>query len=148
MVDTNIKGLMYFTRFSLDIMKKRKRGLIINKSSISATVPYKGSNVYGATKAFIKQFSRNLQTDLLGTNIKVTDTAPGTVETGFSLVRFKGNIERAKKVYEETEFLATEDIAKAILWVIDQPPHVNIGDIEIWPTNETYGGYAVNTNQK
>ena len=148
MVDTNIKGLMYFTRFALDIMKKRKNGLIVNISSISATVPYKGSNVYGATKAFVNQFSRNLQTDLLGTNIKVSNIEPGTAETEFSMVRFKGNKEKATKVYQETKFLTPEDIAKTILWVINQPAHVNIGAIEVWPTNETFGGYAVNKNQK
>src|SRR5260221_11098690 len=84
MINTNIKGLLYFTKFSLQSMKKRGTGLIVNLGSVAAHVPYKGGNVYGATKAFVRQFSRNLRTDLFGTNIKVTNIEPGMAETEFS----------------------------------------------------------------
>lgn len=148
MVDTNVKGLMYMTRFALDYMKKRNKGLIINISSIAADVPYKGGNVYGGTKAFVKQFSRNLRTDLFGTEIKVTNIQPGIAETEFSIVRFKGDVEKAKKVYEDTRALKPEDIANTIAWVINQPPHVNIDNIEIMPTDQTFAGLTVNRSQK
>jgi len=144
MVDTNIKGLMYCTRFALDIMKKRNTGLIINISSIAATVPYKGGNVYGASKAFVKQFSRNLQTDLLGTNIKVSNIEPAMVKTEFSEVRFKGDKEKADKVYEGVKYLTAEDIARTLVWVVNQPSHVNITVIEIWPVDQSFGGTTVN----
>lgn len=144
MVDTNVKGLMYFTKYALDIMKKINSGLIINIGSVAGTVPYKGGNVYGATKAFVRQFSRNLQTDLLGTDIKVTNIEPGMAETEFSNIRFKGDLEKASKVYEDTRSLTPEDIAKTLVWVINQPPHVNIGTIEIWPIDQTFGGTAIN----
>lgn len=144
MVDTNIKGLMYMTRFTLDEMKRRNTGLIINLASVAAFAPYKGGNVYGATKAFVQQFSRNLRTDLLGTDIKVTNIEPGMAETEFSVVRFKGDKEKAKKVYEGTRSLKAEDIAKTIVWVTNQPLHVNIDNIEIMPIDQTFGGLAIN----
>jgi 3-hydroxy acid dehydrogenase / malonic semialdehyde reductase len=144
MVDTNVKGLMYMTRFALDEMKRRNTGLIVNLASVAAHVPYKGGNVYGATKAFVKQFSRNLRTDLLGTDIKVTNIEPGMAETEFSIVRFKGDTEKAKKVYEGTRALTAEDIAKTIEWVINQPLHVNIDNIEIMPIDQTFAGLATN----
>lgn len=148
MVDTNVKGLMYVTRFALDIMKKRNTGLIINLASVAAHEAYKGGNVYGATKAFVKQFSRNLRTDLLGTDIKVTNIEPGMAETEFSIVRFKGDSEKAKKVYEGIRSLTAEDIAKTILWVINQPLHVNIDNIEIMPIDQTFGGLAIHRKEK
>lgn len=144
MIDTNIKGLLYFTKFSLPFMKKRSTGLIVNLGSVAAHVPYKGGNVYGATKAFVRQFSRNLHTDLLGTNIKVTNIEPGMAETGFSVTRFKGDKGKAKKVYEGMRPLTAENIAHTIVWVINQPEHVNIDNIEIMPVDQTFGGLAVN----
>jgi len=144
MVDTNIKGLMYMTRFALESMKKRNTGLIVNIASIAAHVPYKGGNVYGASKAFVWQFSRNLRTDVLGTNIKVTNIEPGMAETEFSLVRFKGDIQKAKDVYKGAKSLTAIDIANTILWVINQPDHVNIDNIEIMPLDQTFGGLATN----
>lgn len=144
MVDTNIKGTLYFTKFALEVMKKRNTGLIINIGSIAAFVPYKGGNVYGATKAFIKQFSRNLRTDLLGSEIKVTNIEPGAVQTDFSLVRFKGDQEKADKVYENMRSLTADDIAGTILWVINQPQGVNIENIEIMPLDQTFGGTVMN----
>jgi len=144
MVDTNIKGLMYFTRFALDNMKVRNSGLIINIGSVASSVPYKGGNVYGATKAFVKQFSRNLRADLFGTDIKITNIEPGMAETNFSNIRFKGDTEKASKVYENTRSLTPEDIANTIKWVIDQPLRVNIDNIEIMPIDQTFGGMVVN----
>jgi NADP-dependent 3-hydroxy acid dehydrogenase YdfG len=147
MVDTNIKGLMYFTRFTLGSMKVRNSGLIINIGSVASSVPYKGGNVYGATKAFVKQFSRNLRADLFGTDIKITNIEPGMAETNFSNIRFKGDTEKAKKVYEGTRALIPEDIANTIKWVIDQPLRVNIDNIEIMPIDQTFGGMVINRGQ-
>lgn len=144
MVDTNIKGLLYFTRLALPSMKQRNEGLIINIGSVASTVPYKGGNVYGATKAFVRQFSRNLRTDLFGTNIKVSNIEPGAAETEFSIVRFKGNTKEASKVYEGMRHLEAIDIANTILWVINQPERVNIDNIEIMPIDQSFGGLVIN----
>jgi 3-hydroxy acid dehydrogenase / malonic semialdehyde reductase len=143
MVDTNIKGLLYVTKPVLDIMKRRGSGLIINIGSVSAFLPYKGSNVYGATKAFVRQFSRNLRTDLFGTGIKVSNIEPGAAETEFSLVRFKDQ-RQADNYYKGWTPLTAEDIAATIVWVINQPKHVNIDNVEVMPTDQTYGGSALN----
>lgn len=97
MIDVNIKGLVYVTRAALEIMKARNSGLIINIGSVAAHAPYPKGNVYGATKAFVKQFSKNLRADLAGTNIKISNIEPGIAETEFSVVRFKGDTEAAKK---------------------------------------------------
>ncbi len=144
MIDTNIKGTLYFTRFVLDSMTKRNSGMIITIGSVAGIAPYKGGNVYGSTKAFIKQFARNLRTDLLGTNIKVTNIDPGAAETHFSLVRFNGDQKKSDEVYEGIRPLIAEDIAKTIAWVMEQPEHVNIDNVEIMPVDETYGGLAFN----
>ncbi|HJQ08513.1 MAG TPA: SDR family NAD(P)-dependent oxidoreductase [Candidatus Saccharimonadales bacterium] len=143
MVDTNIKGLLRVTRPALDIMKKQKSGLVINIGSVAATVPYKGGNVYGATKAFVRQFSRNLRTDLFGTGVKVTNIEPGAAETEFSIVRFKDE-QKAKDYYAGWQALKAEDVAATIAWVINQPAHVNIDNIEIMPLDQTYGGMVLN----
>ncbi|MDN5863763.1 MAG: SDR family oxidoreductase [Gammaproteobacteria bacterium] len=143
MVDTNIKGLLYVTRALLPGMLERGRGHIVNIGSIAADNPYPGGNVYGATKAFVWQFSRNLRADLHGTGLRVTDIAPGLAETEFSLVRFKGDAERAKTPYRGFEALTGEDVARATLWAIAQPPHVNVNRIEIMPTAQTWGPMAV-----
>jgi len=145
-IDTNIKGLTYITRRALEIMKRKNSGLIINIGSVAATVPYKGGNVYGATKAFVKQFSRNLRTDLFGTNIKITNIEPEMAETEFSNIRFNGDKDKAKKIYEGTRALKAEDIANSILWIINQPEHVNIDNIEIMPVDQTFAGMIINRN--
>ena len=144
MVDTNIKGLLYMTHSTLDIMKQRGEGMIINIGSVAGHLPYKGGNVYGATKAFVRQFSNNLRTDLFGTDIKVTNIEPGMAETEFARVRFKGNKEKADAVYADYRPLQAEDIANTIAWVINQPLRVNIDNIEIMPLDHTYGGAAIN----
>lgn len=148
MVDTNVKGSLYVTRPTLEIMKQRGSGQIINIGSVAAHLPYKGNNVYGATKAFVRQFSRNLRTDVFGTDIKVTNIEPGMAETEFSDVRFKGDTEKAKAVYTGTRSLQAEDIANTIKWVIDQPLRVNIDNVEIMPIDQTYGGAAINRREK
>lgn len=143
MINTNIIGLLRVTRFALDVMKQHKKGLIINIGSVAATVPYKGGNVYGATKAFVRQFSRNLRTDLLGSGIKVTNIEPGAAETEFSNVRMKDD-QKVKDYYAGWQALKAEDIAKTIAWVINQPAHVNIDNIEIMPLDQTFGGVTFN----
>lgn len=133
MVETNILGLLAMTRALLPGMKQRGSGHIVNLSSIAGTYPYPGGNVYGATKAFVTQFSLNLKADLLGTPLRVTNIEPGMVETEFSNVRFKGNEERAESVYAGTTPLTAADIAETIRWAIAQPAHVNINRIEVMP---------------
>lgn len=143
MVDTNIKGLMYCTRFILPGMVERNRGHIVNISSTAGDWPYQGGNVYGGTKAFVTQFSRNLRCDLLGTRVRVTCIQPGMAETEFSLVRFKGDADKAAGVYAGTERLTAEDIAETVAWVIDRPAHVNINTMEIMSIHQSWGGWAV-----
>lgn len=140
MIDTNIKGLLYVTKAVLPIMVERKTGYIFNLGSIAGNWPYEGGNVYGATKAFVRQFSLNLRTDLRGTNIRVTNIEPGFAETEFSEVRFKGDKTQAKKIYENTKALDKEDIAHTIFSLAELPQHVNINTIEIMPTMQTCAG--------
>ncbi|MGB2729128.1 MAG: SDR family NAD(P)-dependent oxidoreductase [Methylovirgula sp.] len=144
MVDTNVKGLMYVTRAALPGMVARDRGLIVNLGSTAARYPYPGGNVYGATKAFVHQFSLNLRADLLGTRVRVTDIQPGLVGgSEFSAVRFHGDAERAAKLYEGADALTPEDIAEAIYWVATLPPRVNINAIEMMPVTQAFGPLAV-----
>ncbi|HSX35622.1 MAG TPA: SDR family NAD(P)-dependent oxidoreductase [Patescibacteria group bacterium] len=147
MVETNIKGLLRITRPVLDIMKTRGSGLIINIGSVAATTPYKGGNVYGATKAFVRQFSRNLRTDLFGLGIKVTNIEPGAAETEFSVVRFDDK-QKADDYYKGWQPLKPEDIANTIVWVINQPDHVNVDNIEIMPLDQTFGGTVLNKKEQ
>ena len=144
MVDTNVKGLMYVTRAALPGMVARDRGLIVNLGSTAARYPYPGGNVYGATKAFVHQFSLNLRADLLGTRVRVTDIQPGLVGgTEFSAVRFHGDADRAAKLYEGADALTPGDIAEAIYWVATLPPRVNINAIEMMPVTQAFGPLAV-----
>jgi 3-hydroxy acid dehydrogenase/malonic semialdehyde reductase len=143
MVDTNIKGLMYCTRAILPGMVERKRGHVVNVGSIAGAWPYPGGNAYGATKAFVAQFSRNLRADLLGKNIRVTDVEPGLAETEFSVVRFKGDQERADKVYTGTQPLTGVDIAEIVHWVVSLPAHVNVNSVEVMPTGQAWGPLAI-----
>jgi 3-hydroxy acid dehydrogenase / malonic semialdehyde reductase len=143
MVETNIKGLMYFTRLVLPGMVERNRGHIFNISSVAASYPYPGGNVYGATKAFVKQLSLNLKADLLGTAVRVTDIEPGLAETEFSLVRFKGDVEKAEGVYKGTKPISPGDIAEIIFWVSNLPAHVNINLLEVMPVCQSFGFFAV-----
>jgi 3-hydroxy acid dehydrogenase / malonic semialdehyde reductase len=143
MIDTNIKGLLNVLRPTLDIMKTQQDGLVINIGSVAAHIPYRGGNVYGATKAFVRHLSRNLRVDLFGTGIKVTNVEPGAAETEFSVVRFKDK-QKADDYYKGWKALAAEDIANTLVWIINQPPHVNIDNIEIMPLDQANGGMVLN----
>lgn len=144
MIDTNNKGLVYMTRAVLPGMVERNRGHIINLGSTAGSWPYAGGNVYGATKAFVRQFSLNLRTDLHGTAVRVTDIEPGLVGgTEFSNVRFKGDDSRAATTYENTNALTAEDVTEAVWWVATLPAHVNINTLEMMPVSQTYAGLAV-----
>ncbi|WP_044195615.1 SDR family oxidoreductase [Hyalangium minutum] len=139
MIDTNCKGLVYVTRVLLPGMVQRNRGHVVNLGSVAATYPYPGGNVYGATKAFVHQFSQNLKADLVGTRVRVTEVQPGMVETGFSVVRFKGDAERARKVYEGMQPLTPDDIADIVLFCITRPAHVNLNVVEVMPADQGFG---------
>ena len=143
MVDTNIKGVLNLTNAILPGMAKRKHGHIINMGSVAATYPYPGGHVYGATKAFIRQFSLNLRADLLGTSVRITNIEPGMVETEFSVVRFDGDEDKARSLYANMNPLTATDIAESVLWAASQPSHVNINNIEIMPTNQAFGAFPV-----
>ena len=143
MVDTNIKGLMYCTRLILPGMVARNRGHIVNISSTAGAWPYPGGNVYGGSKAFVTQFSRNLRCDLLGTRVRVTCIQPGMAETEFSAVRFKGDQVKAAQVYEGTEALTAGDIAETVAWVINRPAHVNVNTLEIMSIDQAWGPFAI-----
>ena len=134
MIDTNIKGLLYITREISKWMIMNGSGHIINIGSIAGKEVYEKGNVYCATKFAVDALTRGMRIDLVQHNIKVTCIAPGMVETEFSLVRFKGDRERAAKVYEGLTPLHAEDIAEAILFTVTRPPHVNINEILIMPT--------------
>lgn len=143
MINTNNLALVRMTRLVLPGMAARNRGHIINIGSTAGNWPYPGGNVYGATKAFVQQFSRGLRADLLGKKIKVTNIEPGMAETEFSLVRFKQNDEQAGKVYDGTEPLSAGDIADIIFWVCNTPPHVNINAMEIMPLCQAWGPFKI-----
>lgn len=143
MVDTNIKGLMYCTRFVLPGMVARNRGHIVNIGSVAGSWPYPGGNVYGGSKAFVEQFSLNLRCDLLGTKVRATCIQPGMAETEFSKIRFKGNEEKAATVYEGAEALTAEDIAETVQWVVNRPAHVNINTLELMSIDQAWGPFAV-----
>ncbi|MDY6821438.1 MAG: SDR family oxidoreductase [Deferribacterota bacterium] len=148
MIDTNIKGLIYLTKLILPIMVKRNKGYIINIGSIAGTYPYPGGNVYCASKAFIKQFSLALRADLLGRNIRVTNIEPGLSETEFSIVRYKGDTEKASKLYKGTKPLKGEDIADIIYFLVNLQEHVNVNRIEIMPTCQSFSPLAVYKDEK
>ena len=143
MVDTNIKGLMYCTRQILPGMVQRRRGHIVNIGSVAGSTPYPGGNVYGATKAFVKQFSNNLRTDLLGTPVRVTNIEPGMAETEFSLVRFNWDAARADGVYRGVQPLTAEDIAAMVFWVAGLPAHININRLEVMPVCQAWAPFAI-----
>jgi 3-hydroxy acid dehydrogenase/malonic semialdehyde reductase len=144
MIDTNVKGLVAVTHAILPGMVARGSGLIVNLGSIAGNTPYPGGNVYGATKAFVAQFTRNLRADLVGTGVRATNLAPGLCGgTEFSRVRLHGDEAAAARVYEGATPLTAEDIAEAAYWVATLPPHVNINHIEMMPTCQGYGSLAI-----
>jgi len=140
MIDTNTKGLVTVTRAILPDMVARNTGMIINIGSIAGSTAYPGGNVYGATKAFVDQFTRNLRADMAGTGVRTTNIAPGLCGgTEFSNVRFRGNDDAAAKVYEGTVPLTAVDIAETAYWIATLPAHVNINYIEMMPTCQGFG---------
>ncbi|QIW16021.1 NADP-dependent 3-hydroxy acid dehydrogenase [Pasteurellaceae bacterium RH1A] len=144
MIDTNIKGLVNITRLILPDMVARNQGHVINLGSIAGNYPYPGGNVYGGTKAFVKQFSLNLRADLAGTKVRVSNVEPGLCGgTEFSNVRFKGDDEKAAKVYEKVQYVSPQDIANIVLWLNQQPEHVNINRIEVMPTAQSFSALNV-----
>lgn len=148
MIDTNIKGLTYCTRALLPGMVERNHGHIVNIGSTAGSWPYPGGNVYGGTKAFVKQFSRNLRADLHGSRVRVTCIAPGMAESEFSEVRFKGDAEQAATVYHGTQPLQPENIAEMVYWVVNQPAHVNINTLEVMPVCQSWNALAVHREQR
>ncbi|MDO4640421.1 MAG: SDR family oxidoreductase [Neisseria sp.] len=144
MIQTNVIGLTYLTRKILPEMVARQEGYVINIGSIAGTYPYPGGNVYGATKAFVRQFSLNLRADLQGSGVRVTNIEPGLCGgTEFSNVRFKGDDERAEKLYENVAYISAQDIADTALWLYQRPKHMNVNSIEIMPTAQAFGALPV-----
>ncbi|MGP4864753.1 SDR family NAD(P)-dependent oxidoreductase [Psychrobacter sp. T6-5] len=144
MTDTNVKGLMALTHAVLPAMVERDSGYIINVGSIAGNWPYFGGNVYGATKAFVKQFSLNLRADLIGTQVRVTNIEPGVVAgTEFSNVRYHGDDDKAAKVYDGFKTMTGEDIGDILLWLIESPAHINVNRLEVMPVAQTYNGLTV-----
>jgi serine 3-dehydrogenase/3-hydroxy acid dehydrogenase/malonic semialdehyde reductase len=139
MIATNVSGLVAMTRAILPDMVKRGSGTVINLGSVAGATPYPGGNVYGATKAFVEQFTLNLRADLVGTGVRATNLAPGLCGgTEFSNVRLKDDA-AAAKVYEGTQPLTAEDIADTAYWIATLPPHINVNRIEMMPTCQGYG---------
>lgn len=142
MIATNINGLLYTVRAVLPGMVARDQGHVILIGSVAADYPYPGGNVYGATKAFVKQFALNLRADLLGSNIRVTNIEPGLADTEFSLVRFKGDGEKAALPYKGLEALSAEDVAETIFWSATLPRRVNINRLQLMPVMQAFGPFA------
>ncbi len=143
MINTNILGLLRMTSHFLPGMVQRNSGHIINIGSTAGSWPYPGGNVYGATKAFVQNFSRNLRADLLGKKVRVSNIEPGMAETDFSNIRFKGNSDKAQQVYEKAQALTADDVADIIYWVTSVPPHVNINSVEVMALCQAWGPLAV-----
>jgi 3-hydroxy acid dehydrogenase/malonic semialdehyde reductase len=144
MIATNCKGLVTMTRLVLPDMVARGSGLVINIGSTAGHYPYPGGNVYGATKAFVEQFTLNLRADLVGTGVRATNLAPGlSGGTEFSNVRFKGDDSAAAKVYEGTTPLSAKDIADTAYWIATLPPHVNVNSIELMPTCQGFSPFTI-----
>lgn len=144
MIDTNITGLVNVTHALLPTLIKTGAGSsVINIGSIAGEWPYPGSHVYGASKAFVKQFSYNLRCDLLGTGVRVTDIAPGMAETEFTLVRTKGDQQASDNLYKTTTPLSAEDIAEQMFYVATLPNHININRLEVMPTRQAWSPFAV-----
>ncbi len=147
MIATNTMGLVTVTHMVLPGMVERNSGTIINIGSTAGATPYPGGNVYGATKAFVEQFTKNLRADMVGTGVRTTTIAPGLCGgTEFSNVRFRGNDQAAAKVYEGTVPLTANDLADAAFWVATLPPHVNINFMEMMPTCQGYGPMVIKRN--
>lgn len=142
MIDTNVTALVSLTHKLLPALVERK-GAIVNLSSVAATYPYTGGNVYGGTKAFVHQFSLGLRSDLAGTGVRVTSIEPGMVETEFTLVRTGGNQQASDTLYGGANPMTAEDIAGTVLWVATLPAHLNINTLELMPVSQSFAGFQV-----
>jgi serine 3-dehydrogenase len=141
-IDTNVTALVSVTRLLLPRLIERK-GVILNLSSVAANYPYPGGNVYGASKAFVSQFSLNLRADLHGTGVRVTAIEPGMIETEFTLVRTGGDQAASDALYRNMNPMTPEDIAETLFWVATLPPHININALELMPVSQSFGGFQV-----
>lgn len=144
-IDTNITGLVALTRALLPELIERK-GQIINLSSVAATYPYKGGAVYAGTKAFVRQFSLDLRSDLAGTGVRVTSVEPGMAETEFTIVRTGGDQEASDKLYAGMNPMTSEDLADLFWWIANLPPHLNINTVELMPVSQSFAGFTVSRN--
>jgi NADP-dependent 3-hydroxy acid dehydrogenase YdfG len=143
MIETNCRALVYLTRLALPGMVARGRGHVVNIGSVAGSYPYPGGNVYGATKAFVHQFSLAIRSDLLGTRVRVTNVEPGMCDTEFSTVRFAGDAAKAAGVYAGMTPLSAADVADVVAWSVSRPAHVNVNTIELMPTEQAFGPFAV-----
>jgi serine 3-dehydrogenase len=141
-IETNITGLVALTRALVRGLVERK-GQIINLSSVAATYPYKGGAVYAGTKAFVRQFSLDLRSDLAGTGVRVTSVEPGMAETEFTIVRTGGDKEASDKLYAGMNPMTSEDLADLFWWLASLPPHLNINTIELMPVSQSFAGFTV-----
>ncbi len=142
MIDTNITGLVTITDKLLPKLIERK-GMVVNISSIAANWPYPGGNVYAGTKAFLRQFSLGLRSDLHGKGVRVTSIEPGLCESEFTLVRTGGNQESYDALYGGANAIQPEDIASTVYWVATQPPHLNINSLELMPVSQSWAGWQI-----
>ncbi|WP_267396125.1 MULTISPECIES: SDR family NAD(P)-dependent oxidoreductase [unclassified Sphingomonas] len=142
MIATNVTALVSLTHHLLPGLVAR-RGAIINLSSVAATYPYSGGNVYGGTKAFVEQFSLGLRADLHGKGVRVTSIEPGMVETEFTVIRTGGNQAASDALYQGANPMTAEDIAATMLWVADLPAHLNINRLELMPVSQSFAGFQV-----
>lgn len=147
MIETNVLGLVNLTHALLPRLIET-RGAIVNISSIAATYPYTGGNVYGGTKAFVSQFSLGLRSDLHGTGVRVTSIEPGLAETEFTLVRTGGNRQASDDLYRGTDPITGDDIAEATWWVANLPPHLNINRLEVMPTSQSFAGFQLHRGDR
>ncbi|WP_297000945.1 MULTISPECIES: SDR family oxidoreductase [unclassified Thalassospira] len=146
MIDTNNKGLVAITRIMLDKLIERK-GAIVNLASIASNWPYPGGNVYGATKAFVQQFSLGIRCDLAGTGVRVTSIEPGLCESEFTLVRTGGNKEAYDNLYRGADPIQPKDIAESIFWVANLPAHVNVNSLEVMPVSQSWSPFAIHRKE-
>ena len=141
-IETNVTGLVALTRALMSKLVERK-GQIINLSSVAATYPYKGGAVYAGTKAFVRQFSLDLRSDLAGTGVRVTSVEPGMAETEFTVVRTGGDKEASDKLYSGMSPMTSEDLADLFWWLANLPAHLNINTVELMPVSQSFAGFTV-----
>lgn len=147
MIHTNINGLLYVTKRILPLMLANNHGHIVNIGSIAANWPYPGGHVYCASKAFVHQFSRALRSDLQGKKIRVTNIEPGLAQTEFSVVRFKGDAQKANQIYDQTEPLVAHDIAEIVYFTTSLSKHININTLEVMPTCQSWASLNIARSQ-